>query len=133
MDPSQGNTMEQYTTLVPLPQGPARSDGSGDDVRVPVNSDEPSRAELLVAIQGSRVKERLRQWRIICFGRTFGTCLIRSKRRRDPLLSYKRSARRRSGAGWRCGMKQSRQRLRVLEALLPGPSSRRLRMAGSLD
>ncbi|KAJ1169789.1 hypothetical protein NDU88_001680 [Pleurodeles waltl] len=54
-DPSQGNTMEQYTTPVPLPQRPARSDGSGDSVRVPATSDEPSCAELLAAIQASRV------------------------------------------------------------------------------
>ncbi|KAJ1215353.1 hypothetical protein NDU88_002962 [Pleurodeles waltl] len=55
MDHSQGNTMEQYTAAVPLPQRPARSDGSGDGVRVLATSDEPSRAELLTAIQGSRV------------------------------------------------------------------------------
>ncbi|KAJ1107017.1 hypothetical protein NDU88_004414 [Pleurodeles waltl] len=51
----QGNTMEQYTTPVPLPKRPARMDGSGDSVRVPATSDEPSHAELLAAIQGSRV------------------------------------------------------------------------------
>ncbi|KAJ1198395.1 hypothetical protein NDU88_002236 [Pleurodeles waltl] len=54
-DTSQGNTMEQYTTLVPLPQRPARSEGSGDAMRVPVNPEEPSHAELLAATQGSRV------------------------------------------------------------------------------
>ncbi|KAJ1126245.1 hypothetical protein NDU88_004653 [Pleurodeles waltl] len=54
-DASQGNTMEQYTTPVPLPQRPARSEGSGDDMRVPANPEEPSRVELLGAIQGSRV------------------------------------------------------------------------------
>ncbi|KAJ1092734.1 hypothetical protein NDU88_005844 [Pleurodeles waltl] len=54
-DASQGNTMEQYTTPVPLPQRPARSEGSGDDTRPPVNPEEPSHAELLSAIQGSRV------------------------------------------------------------------------------
>ncbi|KAJ1082975.1 hypothetical protein NDU88_003136 [Pleurodeles waltl] len=47
--------MEQYTTPVPLPQRSARSEVSGDDVRVPINTEEPSRAELLAAIQGSRV------------------------------------------------------------------------------
>ncbi|KAJ1204672.1 hypothetical protein NDU88_000112 [Pleurodeles waltl] len=55
IDPSQGNTMEQYTTQVPLPKRSARSDGSGDGVRVPVTSDEHSHAEFLAAIQGSRV------------------------------------------------------------------------------
>ncbi|KAJ1169215.1 hypothetical protein NDU88_001121 [Pleurodeles waltl] len=54
-DTSQGNTMEQYTTPVPLPQRPARLDVSGDDMRVPMNPEEPSREELLAAIQGSRV------------------------------------------------------------------------------
>ncbi|KAJ1110345.1 hypothetical protein NDU88_007698 [Pleurodeles waltl] len=51
----QGNTMEQYTTPVPLPQRLTRSEGCGDNVRVLTNSEEPSRAELLAAIQGSRV------------------------------------------------------------------------------
>ncbi|KAJ1100110.1 hypothetical protein NDU88_005199 [Pleurodeles waltl] len=55
MDPSQGNTMEQYTNPVPLPQRPAQADGSRDGVRVPVTSDELSHMELLAAIQGSRV------------------------------------------------------------------------------
>ncbi|KAJ1144043.1 hypothetical protein NDU88_010345 [Pleurodeles waltl] len=55
MDPSQCNTMEQYTTPVTLPRRPAQADGSGDGVRVPETSDKPSRAELLAAIQGSRV------------------------------------------------------------------------------
>ncbi|KAJ1096876.1 hypothetical protein NDU88_002007 [Pleurodeles waltl] len=54
-DASQGNTMEQYTTPVPLPQRTARSEVSGDDMRVPLNPKKPSRAELLAAIQGSRV------------------------------------------------------------------------------
>ncbi|KAJ1107423.1 hypothetical protein NDU88_004813 [Pleurodeles waltl] len=54
-DASQGNTMEQYTTPVPLPQGLDHLDGSGDSVRVPATSDEPSHAELLAAIQGSRM------------------------------------------------------------------------------
>ncbi|KAJ1201622.1 hypothetical protein NDU88_005428 [Pleurodeles waltl] len=54
-DTSQGNTMEQYTTPVPLPQRLAKSEVSGDDIRVPMNPEELSRAELLAAIQGSRV------------------------------------------------------------------------------
>ncbi|KAJ1128741.1 hypothetical protein NDU88_007116 [Pleurodeles waltl] len=54
-DASEGYTMEQYTTPVPLPQRPARSEGIRDDMRAPVNPEEPSRAELLAAIQGSRV------------------------------------------------------------------------------
>ncbi|KAJ1176870.1 hypothetical protein NDU88_002137 [Pleurodeles waltl] len=58
MDPSQGNTMEQFTAPVPLPQHPARSDSSGDGVRVPANSDEPSHRELLAAIQGPMVAWR---------------------------------------------------------------------------
>ncbi|KAJ1206324.1 hypothetical protein NDU88_001731 [Pleurodeles waltl] len=54
-DRLQGNTMEQYTTPVPLPQPLARSGENGDNMRVPANPEEPSRAELLAAIQGSRV------------------------------------------------------------------------------
>ncbi|KAJ1162210.1 hypothetical protein NDU88_002683 [Pleurodeles waltl] len=55
MDASQVNTMEQYTTPVRLPQRAARSEVSGDDMRAPLNPEEPSRAELPAAIQGSRV------------------------------------------------------------------------------
>ncbi|KAJ1117215.1 hypothetical protein NDU88_005415 [Pleurodeles waltl] len=54
-DASQGNTMEQYTTLVPLPQCPVRSVGSGDGFSVAANPEEPSLVELIAAIQGSRV------------------------------------------------------------------------------
>ncbi|KAJ1084842.1 hypothetical protein NDU88_004988 [Pleurodeles waltl] len=54
-DASQGNTMEQYTTPVPLPKRPTRSAGSGDDMRPPANPEEPSCAEHFAAIQGSRV------------------------------------------------------------------------------
>ncbi|KAJ1112839.1 hypothetical protein NDU88_001100 [Pleurodeles waltl] len=55
MDASQGNTMEQYTTPMVVPQRGARLEVSGDAVGTPLNTDKPSRAELLVAIQGSRV------------------------------------------------------------------------------
>ncbi|KAJ1081951.1 hypothetical protein NDU88_002123 [Pleurodeles waltl] len=54
-DASQGNTMEQYTTPVVLLQRAARLDMSGDPAGVPLNTEEPSHAELLAAIQGSRV------------------------------------------------------------------------------
>ncbi|KAJ1136850.1 hypothetical protein NDU88_003264 [Pleurodeles waltl] len=54
-DASKGNTMEQYTTPVPLPQRVGRSEVSGDDMRAPQNPEEPSHSELLAAIQGSRV------------------------------------------------------------------------------
>ncbi|KAJ1165789.1 hypothetical protein NDU88_006206 [Pleurodeles waltl] len=54
-DASQGNTMEQYTTPVPLPQRQARLEGSGDVLSAPANPEKPSCAELLAAIQGSRV------------------------------------------------------------------------------
>ncbi|KAJ1151185.1 hypothetical protein NDU88_003972 [Pleurodeles waltl] len=54
-DASQGNTMEQYTTPVPLPQHLARWEGSGDGFSVLANLKESSHAELLVAIRGSRV------------------------------------------------------------------------------
>ncbi|KAJ1099546.1 hypothetical protein NDU88_004647 [Pleurodeles waltl] len=40
---------------VPLPQRQTRLGGNGDGVSTPVNPEEPSRAELLAAIQGSRV------------------------------------------------------------------------------
>ncbi|KAJ1082972.1 hypothetical protein NDU88_003133 [Pleurodeles waltl] len=51
----QGNTMEQYTTPVPLPQRQTRSRVTGDVLSMPVTAEEPSRAELLAAIQGSRL------------------------------------------------------------------------------
>ncbi|KAJ1207964.1 hypothetical protein NDU88_003354 [Pleurodeles waltl] len=54
-DASQGNTMEQYTTLVVLLQRVARLEVSGDNVGMPLNTEEPSRAKLLAPIQGSRV------------------------------------------------------------------------------
>ncbi|KAJ1154192.1 hypothetical protein NDU88_006946 [Pleurodeles waltl] len=49
-DASQGNTMEQYTTPVILPQRVARLGVSGDAVGTPLNTE-----ELLTAIQGSPV------------------------------------------------------------------------------
>ncbi|KAJ1197581.1 hypothetical protein NDU88_001438 [Pleurodeles waltl] len=52
MNASQGNTMEQYTTQVALPQHVARLGVSGDDVRTPLNIKEPSHADLLAVIQG---------------------------------------------------------------------------------
>ncbi|KAJ1108886.1 hypothetical protein NDU88_006256 [Pleurodeles waltl] len=52
---SQGNTMEQYTMLVPLPQGQTRLGGHGDVLSTLVAAEAPSRAELLVAVQGSSV------------------------------------------------------------------------------
>ncbi|KAJ1145565.1 hypothetical protein NDU88_011851 [Pleurodeles waltl] len=54
-DASQGNTMEQYTTPVVLPQRSAGLDVSGEAAGVPLSAGELSRVELLVAIQGSRV------------------------------------------------------------------------------
>ncbi|KAJ1214360.1 hypothetical protein NDU88_001979 [Pleurodeles waltl] len=53
--PSQGNTVEQYTTSAPLPQHPTWHGGLGDDPITSVTVEEPSRADLLAAIQGSRV------------------------------------------------------------------------------
>ncbi|KAJ1215373.1 hypothetical protein NDU88_002982 [Pleurodeles waltl] len=52
---SQGNTMEQYTTAVALPQQLARSEVSGDVADMPLSAGELSRAVLLAANQGSRV------------------------------------------------------------------------------
>ncbi|KAJ1171691.1 hypothetical protein NDU88_003549 [Pleurodeles waltl] len=52
---SQGNTMEQNTTLVPLPQHQTRVGGPGDVLGASVTVEEPSPAELLAAIEGSRV------------------------------------------------------------------------------
>ncbi|KAJ1181036.1 hypothetical protein NDU88_006247 [Pleurodeles waltl] len=53
--PSQGNTTEQYTTSGPLPQHQMQQGGLGDHPIIPVTTEEPSLAELLAAIQGSRV------------------------------------------------------------------------------
>ncbi|KAJ1188134.1 hypothetical protein NDU88_004899 [Pleurodeles waltl] len=47
--------MEQYTTPVSLPQRPARSEVSGEVADEASSAGEPSRSELLAAIQGSRV------------------------------------------------------------------------------
>ncbi|KAJ1194187.1 hypothetical protein NDU88_003482 [Pleurodeles waltl] len=52
---SWGNTMEQYTTPVAPLQRQARSEVSGDVADAPSSAGEPSRKELLAAIQGSRV------------------------------------------------------------------------------
>ncbi|KAJ1096771.1 hypothetical protein NDU88_001902 [Pleurodeles waltl] len=57
-DALQGNTMKQYTTPVPLPQRVARLEVSGDDMRAPLNPEEPLGAELFAAIQGSRVTRK---------------------------------------------------------------------------
>ncbi|KAJ1140747.1 hypothetical protein NDU88_007085 [Pleurodeles waltl] len=45
---SQGNTMEQYTTLVPLPQHQSSLEGSGDDLSVLVHLAEVRRLEALL-------------------------------------------------------------------------------------
>ncbi|KAJ1117097.1 hypothetical protein NDU88_005297 [Pleurodeles waltl] len=52
---SQGNTIEQYTTPVPLSQCQTRLGGPGDVLGMPATAKEPSQAEVLAAIQGSRV------------------------------------------------------------------------------
>ncbi|KAJ1083707.1 hypothetical protein NDU88_003862 [Pleurodeles waltl] len=51
-DSLQGNTMEQYTTLVPLPQRKARLGWSEDGQSMATNAEEPSRALILAALQG---------------------------------------------------------------------------------
>ncbi|KAJ1129720.1 hypothetical protein NDU88_008086 [Pleurodeles waltl] len=53
--PSQGNTMEQYTTPTPLPQHQTRMGGSAEALVVPATAEEPLYAEILAAIQGTRV------------------------------------------------------------------------------
>ncbi|KAJ1174588.1 hypothetical protein NDU88_006408 [Pleurodeles waltl] len=55
MEASQGNTMEQYTTPAPLPQCQTQLGGTGDGLSASTNTEEPSRAEILAAVQGSRV------------------------------------------------------------------------------
>ncbi|KAJ1090336.1 hypothetical protein NDU88_003469 [Pleurodeles waltl] len=52
---SQGNTVEQYTTPVALPQRTARSEVSGDVADTPLSAGDLSQVELLAAIQGSQV------------------------------------------------------------------------------
>ncbi|KAJ1163672.1 hypothetical protein NDU88_004127 [Pleurodeles waltl] len=47
--------MEQYTTPVPLPQRQTRLGGPRDVLSTPMTAEEPLRAELLAARQGSRV------------------------------------------------------------------------------
>ncbi|KAJ1091303.1 hypothetical protein NDU88_004430 [Pleurodeles waltl] len=54
-DVSQGNTMEQYTTAVPTQQRVTRAAGSDDGQSGLLPVEEPSQAEILAAIQGSRV------------------------------------------------------------------------------
>ncbi|KAJ1135351.1 hypothetical protein NDU88_001791 [Pleurodeles waltl] len=51
----QGNTMEQYTTPTSLPQHQTRVGRTGEALGTPAIIEEPSRAEFLAAIQGSRV------------------------------------------------------------------------------
>ncbi|KAJ1129589.1 hypothetical protein NDU88_007956 [Pleurodeles waltl] len=53
--PSQGNTLEQYTTSTLLPQRLTRLGGPGEPFEEPATGGEPTCAELLAAIQGSRV------------------------------------------------------------------------------
>ncbi|KAJ1127016.1 hypothetical protein NDU88_005422 [Pleurodeles waltl] len=52
---SQGNTMEQYTTVVPLPQRAARLGGTDAGQSGITPAEEPSRAEIPATIRGSRV------------------------------------------------------------------------------
>ncbi|KAJ1157157.1 hypothetical protein NDU88_009872 [Pleurodeles waltl] len=52
---SQGNTREQYTTPTPLPQCQTCVGGPGEVLGTPATVEEPLRAELLAAMQGSRV------------------------------------------------------------------------------
>ncbi|KAJ1091524.1 hypothetical protein NDU88_004644 [Pleurodeles waltl] len=54
MTTSQGNTIDQYPTPVPLLQCQTQSGGPKDVLGVPGSTGEPLRAELLAAIQGSR-------------------------------------------------------------------------------
>ncbi|KAJ1143153.1 hypothetical protein NDU88_009464 [Pleurodeles waltl] len=54
-DVSQGNTMEQFTTAVPTLQRVTRVAGSDDGQSGLLPVEEPSRAQILTAIQGSRV------------------------------------------------------------------------------
>ncbi|KAJ1209440.1 hypothetical protein NDU88_004818 [Pleurodeles waltl] len=53
--PSQGNTMEQYTTPILLPQRQTRMGGLGEALEAPATMGEPTRAELLAAVHGARV------------------------------------------------------------------------------
>ncbi|KAJ1213204.1 hypothetical protein NDU88_000843 [Pleurodeles waltl] len=54
-DVLQGNTMEQYTTPVPPPQCTVWLGGADDGQSGMTTAEEPSQAETLAAIQGSRV------------------------------------------------------------------------------
>ncbi|KAJ1180849.1 hypothetical protein NDU88_006064 [Pleurodeles waltl] len=54
-DVSQGNTMEQYNTPVPLPQRHVCLEGGDEGQTGMTTIEEPSRVEILAAIQGSRV------------------------------------------------------------------------------
>ncbi|KAJ1107224.1 hypothetical protein NDU88_004617 [Pleurodeles waltl] len=54
-DVLQGNTMEQYTTVGPLPQRAARLGGTEEGQSGMLPAEELSQAEILAAIQGSRV------------------------------------------------------------------------------
>ncbi|KAJ1167380.1 hypothetical protein NDU88_007772 [Pleurodeles waltl] len=65
---SQGNTMEQCTMPVPLPQRQTPVGGAGDALSTAVTVEEPSQAKLLAAIQGSRValEERIETVAVEC-------------------------------------------------------------------
>ncbi|KAJ1203382.1 hypothetical protein NDU88_007169 [Pleurodeles waltl] len=56
----QGNTMEEYPTPVPLPQRQTRFGRPKGVLGTPVSVEEPSQAERLGAIQGSRVALKTR-------------------------------------------------------------------------
>ncbi|KAJ1130617.1 hypothetical protein NDU88_008968 [Pleurodeles waltl] len=53
--PLQGNTMEQYTTPMLLPQRQTRMGELGEALDAPATAGEPTRADLLAAIRGTRV------------------------------------------------------------------------------
>ncbi|KAJ1130649.1 hypothetical protein NDU88_009000 [Pleurodeles waltl] len=54
-DVLQGNTMEQYTTVVPISQRAARLGGTDEGQSGMTTAEELSQAEILATIQGSRV------------------------------------------------------------------------------
>ncbi|KAJ1135608.1 hypothetical protein NDU88_002046 [Pleurodeles waltl] len=117
--------MGQYTTPVVLPQRAARLEVSGYAAGMALNSEEPSRAELLVVIQGSWVALEGKIETVAVEVNLLQPDLQKvSVNARDHTFSI---AQRRCGDGWRCGTRWLREERRDLEASPDGLLERKAR------